>query len=419
MKRTLAVFLSLLLLFLCVVPSVAHSGGTDSSGGHYDSSTGSYHYHHGYPAHQHTNGKCPYRFKDNTGSGSDSGLGFGGILAIVMLVGLVLLIVWSRISSSSHYTPPEPPAPLPYKQPPTLPKPKEDPKPLPPPPAPPPLLTSPRAKSLLESLVVARKYPKPNAAFFTPEIAQAFKESLQTDRLDRAKSDPVLFEDLVFDYDASPIQVSCTLKTQADHTYRTSLEQCSCMDYSNRHVVCKHMIALASWCGAITDRAFSFTHTLNAFLCPNEDISFLALHKINTDYCLGLSDDDIAQILDSDTPCDVLEEFVPFGAPTFDQLFDQFICTIHKVYQRVSAPIDLADNTEESVVTFAKDCACILLDAYALAPSDCPANMSFMIGKVNCYSASLACLYAFAKDIQSVDLKDRIKEVYQSRTSII
>lgn len=93
MKRTLAVFLSLLLLFLCVVPSVAHSGGTDSSGGHYDSSTGSYHYHHGYPAHQHTNGKCPYRFKDNTGSGSDSGLGFGGILAIVMLVGLVLLIV--------------------------------------------------------------------------------------------------------------------------------------------------------------------------------------------------------------------------------------------------------------------------------------------------------------------------------------
>ena len=38
----------------------AHSGKTDASGGHWDNSTGEYHYHHGYPAHQHTNGICPY-----------------------------------------------------------------------------------------------------------------------------------------------------------------------------------------------------------------------------------------------------------------------------------------------------------------------------------------------------------------------
>lgn len=42
----------------------AHSGRTDSSGGHKDiqnkSGLGSYHYHHGYPAHLHTNGVCPY-----------------------------------------------------------------------------------------------------------------------------------------------------------------------------------------------------------------------------------------------------------------------------------------------------------------------------------------------------------------------
>lgn len=38
----------------------AHPGRTDSSGGHYDRSTGEYHYHHGYPAHQHPNGICPY-----------------------------------------------------------------------------------------------------------------------------------------------------------------------------------------------------------------------------------------------------------------------------------------------------------------------------------------------------------------------
>jgi hypothetical protein len=40
--------------------SYAHSGRTDSSGGHYDRSTGEYHYHHGHSAHQHPNGVCPY-----------------------------------------------------------------------------------------------------------------------------------------------------------------------------------------------------------------------------------------------------------------------------------------------------------------------------------------------------------------------
>jgi len=38
----------------------AHSGRTDSAGGHYDRSTGEYHFHHGYPAHQHYDGICPY-----------------------------------------------------------------------------------------------------------------------------------------------------------------------------------------------------------------------------------------------------------------------------------------------------------------------------------------------------------------------
>lgn len=42
----------------------AHSGRTDSRGGHHDyknkSGLGSYHYHHGYPAHLHRNGVCPY-----------------------------------------------------------------------------------------------------------------------------------------------------------------------------------------------------------------------------------------------------------------------------------------------------------------------------------------------------------------------
>ena len=61
----------LLIIFLALNVS-GHSGGTDGNGGHYDSSTGEYHYHHGYSAHDHYDMDgdgtldCPYNFKDNT-----------------------------------------------------------------------------------------------------------------------------------------------------------------------------------------------------------------------------------------------------------------------------------------------------------------------------------------------------------------
>jgi len=53
----------------------AHSGRTDGNGGHTDSDTGEYHYHHGYPAHDHydidDDGDldCPYDFDDKTSNG--------------------------------------------------------------------------------------------------------------------------------------------------------------------------------------------------------------------------------------------------------------------------------------------------------------------------------------------------------------
>lgn len=56
--------------------ALAHPGRTDSNGGHIDHSTGQYHYHHGYPAHQHLDMDgdgfldCPYKFDDKTGSSS-------------------------------------------------------------------------------------------------------------------------------------------------------------------------------------------------------------------------------------------------------------------------------------------------------------------------------------------------------------
>lgn len=64
MRRRIT-FLLVLLCLVLVLPVAAHSGGTDANGGHYDG--GSYHYHHGYPAHQHTGGVCPYDFDDRTG----------------------------------------------------------------------------------------------------------------------------------------------------------------------------------------------------------------------------------------------------------------------------------------------------------------------------------------------------------------
>lgn len=64
----------LLILSFCVMPVYAHSGGTDGQGGHYNRSTGEYHFHHGYSAHDHydMNGDgiadCPYEFESNTAS---------------------------------------------------------------------------------------------------------------------------------------------------------------------------------------------------------------------------------------------------------------------------------------------------------------------------------------------------------------
>ncbi len=65
--KTIAKILWVVVLIISLVVSVsAHSGKTDSRGGHKDnknkSGLGSYHYHcGGYPAHLHTSGYCPYR----------------------------------------------------------------------------------------------------------------------------------------------------------------------------------------------------------------------------------------------------------------------------------------------------------------------------------------------------------------------
>lgn len=80
MKRLTSIILSIVFAFSSIFISFAHSGRTDSNGGHKDnknkSGLGSYHYHcGGYPPHLHTNGICPYKQKtsnNNTTSSSSS-----------------------------------------------------------------------------------------------------------------------------------------------------------------------------------------------------------------------------------------------------------------------------------------------------------------------------------------------------------
>lgn len=65
LKKIIRVFLvAITVLSVLTLSVVAHSGRTDANGGHYNRSTGEYHYHHGYPAHQHPGGYCPYTDDD-------------------------------------------------------------------------------------------------------------------------------------------------------------------------------------------------------------------------------------------------------------------------------------------------------------------------------------------------------------------
>lgn len=60
MKKLVCLVFVALVVALSLCTAFAHGGGTDGNGGHYDQDSGEYHYHHGYSAHQHKNGECPY-----------------------------------------------------------------------------------------------------------------------------------------------------------------------------------------------------------------------------------------------------------------------------------------------------------------------------------------------------------------------
>lgn len=65
MRKTIKILIAWLCILALTTTALAHSGRTDSNGGHKDnrnkSGLGGYHYHcGGYPAHLHTDGYCPY-----------------------------------------------------------------------------------------------------------------------------------------------------------------------------------------------------------------------------------------------------------------------------------------------------------------------------------------------------------------------
>jgi hypothetical protein len=86
-KKTFGFVVFLWLLVLGSTIVFAHSGGTDSKGGHYDHINGGYHYHHGYPAHQHPNGECPYRTESNKTTEPKNTGGFFETLFLSAIVG--------------------------------------------------------------------------------------------------------------------------------------------------------------------------------------------------------------------------------------------------------------------------------------------------------------------------------------------
>ncbi len=76
-KKLISIFLVILTIISIGVNAYAHSGKTDSNGGHRDnenkSGLGSYHYHcGGNTAHLHTNGVCPYSSSSSSSESNDS-----------------------------------------------------------------------------------------------------------------------------------------------------------------------------------------------------------------------------------------------------------------------------------------------------------------------------------------------------------
>ena len=92
-KSTIFLLVSILCLFFAF-SAAAHSGKTDSKGGHYDHSTDEYHYHHGYPPHNHYNGECPYLVKEETQNNTSYNSSKSSNSTFITVIVILLIIIF-------------------------------------------------------------------------------------------------------------------------------------------------------------------------------------------------------------------------------------------------------------------------------------------------------------------------------------
>ena len=295
MKRFLAMIFSVCLLTSALaLLTRAHPGGTDASGGHIDQSTDEYHYHHGYPAHYHTGGSCPYDFDDKTGqsSGSPSNGANGstsslpnnsnsssnkidtgeviayvgvGIIALFTLYIFISVIIdklpGHRAQEATQQTSPKPTQPPNANFQETSPPPVS--KSVPPshPNAPTstqhiilPEASAPRPLTIKNGIIA--DYPDildANPAYLTEAQILAYALSIETPRGKKAVTEPFQIKNKETDISTTPHHVSASVTSlNSSQEYATTLVRCSCPDHRARRLPCKHMIALAIHVNAIT-----------------------------------------------------------------------------------------------------------------------------------------------------------------------
>ena len=95
-KNIKRILFILLIFLLFNIQVSAHPGRTDSAGGHNDNINGGYHYHHGMPEHQHSNGVCPYNVDEASPAekNEDSESYIGYIFLALLFFGAESWIRW-------------------------------------------------------------------------------------------------------------------------------------------------------------------------------------------------------------------------------------------------------------------------------------------------------------------------------------
>lgn len=91
-----------------------------------------------------------------------------------------------------------------------------------------------------------------NPSYIPSWQAEAYAASLNTTRIERAITEHFEFTEITVDNSTTPFRVNCILLSKTSNIYHTSLSQCSCQDNRIRHMVCKHMLALALKINAIS-----------------------------------------------------------------------------------------------------------------------------------------------------------------------